>query len=186
MTSNPVRLALLVSLAIHVNCGSAPTSMDKPVPQTAPVADVQDTVSPTAPITMGQKPTPAPAPPTKTDHGFTFGNYEQTHVAFDECDMPDMCEVEVKDLLTIADAGDGAVDVKIEVNQDNGHSCSFVGILAQLGPAQWGWSDETQSCQIDLKLERGTLNLTSDGCRETYCGARAQLQGTFALSGLAL
>tara|TARA_R110002096_G_scaffold436057_1_gene666548 strand:+ start:8101 stop:8649 length:549 start_codon:yes stop_codon:yes gene_type:complete len=173
-----IHLALLPTLALGLlACGSTPTPTE-PSPPIASAAEHQGTKAPIA-IPAGEQASQAATP----GYSFAFGNYEQIHVAFNECDDPDMCEVQVTDLLTIGEAADGAVDVAIELNQDNGHSCSYSGILAKLGEAQWGWSDETQTCQIELTLGATSLNVTSDGCRETYCGARAQLDGSFALTG---
>lgn len=112
-----------------------------------------------------------------------MGTYVQPHVAFENCDQPDPCEVEVKDVLTLRAAADGALGVSIEVTQDHGHSCYFEGVLAEIAPELWGWDDEAQHCRIELKYENESFALTSDGCREDYCGARAHLVGTFAAGG---
>ncbi len=182
-----IRHHLLPLLALgHLNCGTAATPTSEPIvhPETSVRADDEKK---DRPPTKAAEPMPL-VPPSEqlldAPPGFAFGKYTQLHVAFEQCDSPEMCETEVEDTLTIAEASDGAVDVKIEVMQDNGHSCSFSGILAEIAPRHWGWSDETQTCQIALRLEDDSFALTSDGCRETYCGARAHLQGSFSLSGL--
>jgi hypothetical protein len=186
MSSSAIRTTLLALLAVaQAHCGSSQSASPEAAAKQAAPAGVDPH--------RDHAPKP-PAPPqhadpaiseehVEQDRGFRFGSYVQSHVAFNECDQPDMCEVQVSDVLTIAEGADGALDVAIEVTQDNGHSCSFSGILAELGQGHWGWSDETQTCQVDLRFTAGEFNLMSDGCRETYCGARAQLQGSFKLAG---
>lgn len=115
---------------------------------------------------------------------FELGTYVQSHVAFFQCEEVDPCQGEVQDTLTVLGAADGVLNVAIEVTQDNGHRCNFEGLLAEIAPDYWGWADETQQCRVELRHADASLTFTSDGCREVYCGARARLQGTFALSGL--
>lgn len=186
MSSIVIRTTLLASLAAaQAHCGSSHSPSPKATAKQAAPAGTEPhhEQAPKTPAAQPQAEPTTSEEHVEQDRGFSFGSYVQSHVAFNECDEPDMCEVQVSDTLTIAESADGALDVAIEVTQDNGHSCSFTGILAELGQGHWGWSDETQTCQVELKFHEGEFNLMSDGCRETYCGARAHLQGSFKLAG---
>ena len=86
--------------------------------------------------------------------------------------------------MVVGDAGDGKLAVEIELNQDNGYSCSFRGTLQPVpgAPAQWRFhdpSDPEEPCTLTLTASADRISLQSDGCRD-YCGARASLEAEFS------
>ncbi len=55
--------------------------------------------------------------------------------------------------------------------------------MSTVAAGHWTWTDEAEECQVELKQTSLSFSLSSDGCRETYCGARAYLEATFPISG---
>ncbi len=169
-------LALLLPLAMLGACksGSSPAKTEPSGPAAT------EPSSPTAESAAPQPEAPAPASEKLPETPSAVGTYEHPHAAFNDCDDPDGCEVQVTDTLRIEDAGSGAILVSAELNQDNEHSCTFEGTMTPQSAGHWTYA--SGDCRIELKQHPTSLDLTSEGCREDYCGERASLQASFPIS----
>jgi hypothetical protein len=133
--------------------------------------------APSEPI-ENRDPSPPEAPAPSV-----VGSYQASHDIEVVCSDPSgWCTEHVADTLIVRDAGDGALDVEIELIQTNAHSCSFSGTLALVEPGVWRFhSDEDAedgACTLTLTAIATELTIAAEGCRY-YCGMRASLDATF-------
>lgn len=135
----------------------------------------------------------APAPPKRVVSSLA-GEYRRSHMIRIVCDggVDGWCDAAADDVLTIQDTRRGAIAVEIELTQTNAHSCSFEGELAPVrspppGVKQWVFDhdDEDAPCTLTLEKTASEITIRSESCRD-YCGARASLDATFALTNRVL
>jgi len=106
----------------------------------------------------------------------------------------DMCvePATVTDTLTVTEQPDGDLSFDVLINAFNGHSCSLNGVAQQTGPQSWRIEKAGEYtdaiCKVDIVVEDGAITFQQDydsgsDC-SAYCGARAQMGGSFPLSSL--
>lgn len=131
----------------------------------------------------------APAAPKRVVSSLA-GEYRRSHMISVICDggVDGWCDAGAEDVLTIQDTRRGAIAVQVELMQTNAHSCTFEGELAPVrspppGVQQWVFDheDEVGPCTLTLEKRGSEIAISSESCRY-YCGARASLDATFALT----
>jgi hypothetical protein len=158
-TCQAIWIALLAGLGCKTEPARAPSVIELPTQVDSPKA--------------------ASAPPPERPVLGLSGRYQANHEVMEVCDAPDGCTAEVTDSLVLETNADRA-KARIELVQTNLHTCNWEGELRR-GADPNRWESVEPDCSVSVIVERDTLRLESDGCRD-YCGARAYLSAEFPRS----
>ena len=166
----------LFSALLVIGCGGSPSTQAN-APELAQPTHVQQELSALPPEPV----------PEETRIGIRTGSFSGVHPAMESCDDADGCEAEETDTIQIAlgqSGDDSSLHVKLELNQDFGHGCSFEGTLAKIDEAHWsgkhiGEDEAALTCTIVLSLFADSVDINSNDCFE-FCGARAHMDASFS------
>lgn len=115
------------------------------------------------------------------------GDYIATHEAFVYAAETDesVFEGETRDMMSIRNAPEDALHVRLEIVGYNYDICFFEGTMKASGPNQWRYKGRGSTLQCELTLVRTStaIVITSNwDCYRELCGNRATLEGTFLLN----
>lgn len=87
-----------------------------------------------------------------------------------------LCIFRVDNIVKIEGKG-SKYAVEISTIGSNGHSCSFEGTGNLMGSTIVAKSSESQECEVNVAfLDADTVNVSTNGECQDFCGARAWLQ----------
>lgn len=93
--------------------------------------------------------------------------------------------VKTTNCLTIKKSKDGRIYFSFMIVGANGHTCSMDGEAVFNGSAYQPVADKTdpdypKDCTLKIRIKRNTIALedAEGGCKETFCGVRAVIDGT--------
>lgn len=91
--------------------------------------------------------------------------------------------VEVGDNLTITQAPNKGLQIKLNVVAANFSECSFEGAMHPVGPNEWRHAKAGSACVVSLTHAKDKITIESNWeCKTEWCGAGSTLDGTFPTS----
>lgn len=129
-----------------------------------------------------------PAPPTKRHPGYSLqGDYFAAHDVhvYDATTDEYVLEGKYMDVLSIREAKNSALEVRIRVVGRNFSECYFDDTMMPTGPHQWKWvgADVESRCEVILVQTPAAVVVTSSwDCYEQLCGTGVTLEATFPFS----